>query len=408
MDAEPDEQPDGRRSGAAFDPDFDVDAGIESRRPSTETLPLLLPPARRRRRIPRLRVNWRQVGGRMRESWLPIVQIIVAALASYSVAHFALGHAIPVLAVTVAISSLGFQRDARPLRVAETAAGMVLGIAISEVIFLTSGSGVWQLALALAVVLLVGRIVSRSPAFAVAAAVQVAFVIVLPPPADGQFARIEDALLGGVSALLFTAILPRNPQRSAANASRRVFVTFGDALSSLAAALELGDIRPARHALASMRSTQPQLDAWAVSLDSALAVSRISPLLHRHLARLQEQSRLLGNVDLACRNLRVVARRVTYLIEEDDRPRPELAELLSRMRAGVDVLGRAAETGAEQAPARRFFEELAEWLAPELLGPEPSIADLGIILTLRPLLVDLLAASGLDPDEARALLPHLD
>jgi len=370
------------------------------------TRALLLPPVRRRR-LPQLRLDLRRMWARLAGSWLAIVQMIAAALGAYAIAHFLLGHPYPVLAVTVAISSLGFQRDARPLRVAETALGMVLGIAISEAILVWLGGGIGPLALALALVLALGRLLSPTPSFAVAAAVQAALVLVLPPPEGGAFLRTVDALVGGLLALLFTALVPRDPQRGAAVAARRVFATLADSLSSLAAAVELGDPRPARHALHAMRATQPLLDGWAVALESSIAVARISPLLRRQLPLLQEQEHMHQYADLACRNLRVVSRRVSTEIDEGQEPHAALAGVFAQLREAVELLGGSIVEPGRAVAAREAFQRVAARLTPALLGPEPHVADLGVLLTTRPLLVDLLSATGLEPEYARTLLPPL-
>ena len=74
-----------------------------------------------------MRLDARMAGRRVWESLPAIVQIVSAVVAAYSIAHFGIGHAYPVLAVTVTINSLGLTRDARPRRVAETLAGILIG-----------------------------------------------------------------------------------------------------------------------------------------------------------------------------------------------------------------------------------------------------------------------------------------
>ena len=115
------------------------------------------------------------------------VQIVAAAVASYSIAHYLLGHEIPIVAVTATITTLGIARDARPRRVFDLALGIVIGIVLAEVLVLVIGKGVWQLAIVVFVTLLVARAVSSNPTFAVAAAVQSALVVLLPDPAGGPF-----------------------------------------------------------------------------------------------------------------------------------------------------------------------------------------------------------------------------
>jgi hypothetical protein len=83
---------------------------------------------------------------RVRESLAPVLQIVAAATCAYAFTFFILGHENPIFAVTVTIASLGFTRDARIRRVLQTALGMVVGIALSEVMLLLVGAGVLVLA----------------------------------------------------------------------------------------------------------------------------------------------------------------------------------------------------------------------------------------------------------------------
>ena len=92
---------------------------------------------------------------RVRDSAIPIAQIVVAATAAYAVAAYVFGHPAPLLAATVTVSSLGLVRDARPRRVLETVIGMLVGIIVAELLLLVAGSGWWQLALALGATLVV-------------------------------------------------------------------------------------------------------------------------------------------------------------------------------------------------------------------------------------------------------------
>ena len=81
---------------------------------------------------PKLHWSFKDSYRRAIESLAPILQIVLGATAGYSIAFYGLGHALPLLAVTVTITALGFSRDARPRRVLETALGMITGIALDE------------------------------------------------------------------------------------------------------------------------------------------------------------------------------------------------------------------------------------------------------------------------------------
>ena len=343
---------------------------------------------------------------RLVDSLLPIAQIVAAATGAYAIAHFALGHAMPLLAATVTIAALGFVRDARPVRVLESAIGIVIGIAVSELLFLLVGRGVWQIAVVLAITLLAARFLSSSNAFAVAAGVQAMLVLILPVPDGGPFQRSLDGLIGGAVALLVTALIPRDPRRLARRDARRVFSVFTESLTALAAALDRADQPTAEHALERLRTTQPIIDAWGESLDSARAIARISPFQRRHSPELDAQARVLRGMDLATRNLRVIARRIDFLVR-DGVPRPALASLIATTATSATLLGQSLDDPLLADTARGGLSGIASHLRPQTVVGDAEVTDSVVVLMLRPLLVDLLTVAGLDETKARALLPEV-
>ncbi|AND15881.1 FUSC family protein [Rathayibacter tritici] len=370
-------------------------------------------PAERGRAAGRLRALLRTPGlnparalARAGASLPAVLQIVVAATLAYSVAHVLLGHPSPVLALTVTISSLGMARDTRPKQVAETATGMVIGITASEVLLLVWGSGIWQLAVVLAIVFTLGRALSPSPGFAVAAGTQAMLVMILPEPDGGVFTRSVDGLIGGLAALLCTAIVPRPPLRTARAEAHRLMSALSRTVEELADALRRGDSSASAVALDRVRGTQPLIDGWAAALDSAIGVARISPFVRRHRGELARQATMLAALDLATRNLRIVARRTDFLVG-DTAPRPALAGAVAACAPGIALLGRAIADPSLLALARQDLVLLATTLDPQRLIPEARLAEKTVLVLLRPLVVDLLIASGTDPAEARAALPPL-
>lgn len=341
---------------------------------------------------------------RVWESLPAIVQIVAAVTAAYSIAHWGLGHAFPVLAVTVTINSLGFSRDARPRRVAESVIGILIGVALSDSLSLVLGKGLWQLIVVLLVVFVVGRAVSANPAFAVAAAVPSALVVILPVPEGGPFGRTLDALVAGVVALLVTALIPRDPGRAAARERRTLFSAIGEALNSVVDALADADGAAGELGLARLRRTQPLIDSWTATQESALAVARLSPFLRSRLPDLQRSSRVLVGADLTTRHLRTVSRRVEFLVR-DGVQRPALAELMGQFRTSIALLSDELDDQQLVGAARSLLVTITGRLIPEGILPDSPVTDAAIVLMLRPLAVDLLVATGLPIDEARALLP---
>ena len=353
-------------------------------------------------------LHWslRESAQRMIGSIPPITQIILGVMAAYSFAHYALGHAIPLFAVTVTISSLGFTRDARPRRVIETATGMVLGIALSEILVQTFGVGVWQMALTLLISFLLARFISNSAAFALTVGIQSMLVQLLAAPAGGVFVRSIDGLIGGVTALLVTALIPRDPRGAAIKDADKLFDVFLDSLRSLRLALQNVDFKVADDALSRVRRSQPLIDNWRMSLDSAIAISKISPFLHKYRDGLTEQVRLLRGMDLATRNLRVVVRRIDFLLR-DKQPRPYLAALIEQVFEATMILASGLEDPSKLEAAQQRYLDVIHQLDPKRFGIADELREASVLLLLRPLLVDLLCATGMSEDEAREELPKV-
>lgn len=355
----------------------------------------------------RFRLDLNAAVSRATSSLPAAAQIVVAVVGSYAIAHYLFGHTTPLLAITVVIATLGFGRDARPRRVLDNAVGILIGIVLSEILLALVGHGLWQITVVLFITLVVARFFSPSPVFAAAAGVQSMLVMLLPPPGGGVFARSIDGLIGGVVALLVTAIVPRDPRAIARRDARRLTSALVESLDSLRAGLRQADEPAASLSVERLRRTQVLVDDWTMSLDSAIAIARISPFLRRHLPALRHQARVLEGMDLSARHLRVLARRVSFLLH-DGVKRPQLAALLDPVAEAIALLGASIEHPEKpesSAVAAALLEDLMAELVPDNALPNAPVTESVIVLLLRPLVVDLLVASGWSADAARALLP---
>jgi uncharacterized membrane protein YgaE (UPF0421/DUF939 family) len=353
---------------------------------------------------PKLHWSFKDSYRRAIESLAPILQIVLGATAGYSIAFYGLGHAVPLLAVTVTITALGFSRDARPRRVLETAIGMITGIALSEGMLQLFGHGVWQMALTLLVCLLSARFISGSATFALTVGLQAMLVQILPEPDGGVFVRSIDGIVGGVTALVVTAVIPRDPRGLARLDANKLFDIFLEAVDSLKLATRDVDIQVADETLRKVRRTQPLVDNWRMSLDSAISIARISPFLRKYRDELRGQVRLMRGMDLATRNLRVVVRRIDFLLR-DRQPRPYLADLFEQIGDATRVLARSVQEPEVLDDAQEMLVEIIHQLDPKKHGIADQIREASVLLLLRPLLVDLLCASGMSEEDARAELP---
>ena len=344
---------------------------------------------------------------RVKDSLWQIMQLVLASFLSYLIAHQLLGHPVPLLAVTVTISSLGFTRDARPSRVASTALAMVTGVAVSEAMLFLFGSGGWQLSLAIGVALLLARLFSKNPAFALTVAIQAVLVQLLTAPTGGDYARVVDGLVGGLSALLFTALLPRNPIRLARRDAAALFGLMKSTLADLRQVALTSDPEVADQVLARIRGSQPMVDNWQSSLDSAQAISKVSPFYRWAQKEVADQKLLLVGMDLATRNLRVISRRVDFLLQEG-KSLERLGPLFSKILISVDLLEQALDDFSMRAKAKKYLEKLIATLDPKGFEQQLALGEVVLLMQIRPLVIDLAVAAGTDASKARRLLPKVD
>ncbi len=358
---------------------------------------------RRLERSIRRRLDARAALDRVVRSLPAIVQIVVAATASYFIARDLLGHELPLVAVTVTIVALGLARDATPRRVVETVIGINIGIAVAALLVQVIGQGAWQTALILGLTLIVARAVSPSAPFAIAAAVQSMLVAVLPAPDGGVFARSLDGLVGGAMALLITALIPRFDLVRQRGEATALFSLLDQAIVGLHEALRSGDSAAAELALARSRRTQRLIDDWTASLTSARGVASFSPWLRSRRARLAHEAQLLAVTDYITRHVRAIARRVEVIVREGE-GRPVLADLLETTAEVVRLLGRSRDDEAARYAARAMAATLAAQCSPTAVE---GVSDQVVVVLLRPLVFDVLVHLGMTPDEARAQLPAL-
>ena len=334
------------------------------------------------------------------------MQLVLASSVAYLIAKFGLGHPVPLLAVTVAISSLGFARDTRPGRVATTALAMVMGVVLSETSLSLFGSGAPQLTAVILAALLLARLISPNPTFALTVAIQATLVQLLDAPTGGDFARVIDGLIGGLVALAFTARVPRNPIRLARADSRLLFATIKETLAKLREVLLTTDKETADLALENIRQTQPLVDNWKSSLESAAAIAKVSPFYRWAQKEIADQRVLFTGLDLATRNLRVITRRIDYVLQ-DQKPRPELAAVISKALIAVDLLEQSLDDFSLRAKAQKYLLKLIRQLDPKTIE-DSGLSDQVVFMQIRPMIVDLAIAAGVEAEQARKLLPKVD
>jgi hypothetical protein len=139
------------------------------------------------------------------------------------------------------------------------------------------------------------------------------------------------------------------------------------------------------------------------------------PAYRRHRDEIDRLEQSLDYIDLALRNSRVFARRLTSAINHaalSDEATENIAEVLQETAAAIDELSLGLaemHEGARRAHLRTSRLELAEIagrLHPRLLDVQRLEGET-VVMLFRPLMVDLLEATGMDSKEARDILPPL-
>jgi uncharacterized membrane protein YgaE (UPF0421/DUF939 family) len=352
---------------------------------------------------------------RSRNSLVPAVQMTVCAVGAYAFAEYVLGHSGPLFAATSSLIALGFSRDPRLRRVVEVGLGCTLGIVVGDLLLHWLGSGIWQAAVVLLFSILLARFLDGGSIFTTQLGLQSLLVVLLPAPAGGPFTRSIDAVVGGVFALLVTMLVPKDPRREPRQDVRKLLHELSEVLRECAEALINSDSTQAWHALIRGRNCQPLVDRMRQSLKASGEVATLAPAYRRHRDELTRLAESLDSIDLALRNGRVFARRLTSAINHaalTDEATDSISEVLLDTSAAVEELSLGlaeVHDGARRAHLRGARQDLADIstrLHPKMLHVQKLEGET-VVMLFRPLMVDLLEAAGMDPREARDILPEL-
>ena len=333
---------------------------------------------------------------RLRAARWPILQTALTATAAWFVAEQLLGRDLPVFASIAAVICVGATEGRRGRRSFELVGGVVVGIAIGDLIVGLLGTGPAQLLL-LVVLAMTAATLLRGGELAVTEAAVSAILIGTLERGDGlEGGRALEALVGGGIALVSNyLIFPPDPLLRANRAGQAVFAELGTALEAVATALETGDVEAAERSLFRAR----ELDRYVVELDAVLAdareTARFSLARRRARPTLELFSRGAAHIDRAVRNVRVLARATVRHLRAGSPPMPALAEAVRDLARAVWSLAAALDDPPELEDARRFAIR-ASGRAAEVLEEHGGLATNVIVGQVQSTAADLLRAAGLD------------
>jgi uncharacterized membrane protein YgaE (UPF0421/DUF939 family) len=349
----------------------------------------------------RSRISARARAERLRDAARAILQATIAAPLAWIVATEVVGHSRPFFAPVAAMITLGLTQGERGRRAVDIVLGVTLGIAIADLLVIWLGTGWWQLALVVALAMTIALYLGSGHMFAQQAAVSAALVATLQPPDGGvSFARAVDALLGGSIALAVSAlVLPAHPGRMVREAAEPVIAELAAVLEDIADALSARSRDAAEAALARGRGIEELERELDQALVAGRETARLAPPRRRLLGTVDVYADAATQIDLAVRNVRVLARGARRAIDLDENVPPEVADALRELAAAVRGLGEALDdprrTAAVREPALR-----AAGGATRVLERTGNLSVTVIVGQIRSTAVDLLRGSGMSYDDA--------
>jgi uncharacterized membrane protein YgaE (UPF0421/DUF939 family) len=348
----------------------------------------------------RSRVSMRTRLERLRLAWRSILQAGVAAGSAWVVATEVFGHKQPFFAPLAAIITLGLTISQRGRRAVEIAVGVAVGIAVGDLLVLAIGVGAAQLTLVVMLAITLAIFLGSGQMMANQAAVSAALVATIQPPTNGvNFTRFLDALVGGTIAVIVSGlVLPVNPLRTVRHAARPLLDELAATLDDVAVAILERDRKLAEAALVRARG----IDGLTERFDEAVRVSRettrYAPPRRRFRGQVEDYAEVASRIDLAVRNVRVLARGTIRAVRLNDNVPPEVAEAVRDLAAAVRACSEAMESGdfeAVHAPALR-----AAAVASRVLEDTGNLSVSVIVGQVRSTATDLLAATGMSHDQA--------
>jgi hypothetical protein len=344
---------------------------------------------------------------RLMASVWPILQTSVAASIAYFLAAFVLGNEQPFFAPVAAVVTLGLAPGERGRRAVEVAVGVVVGLAVADVIIRAIGVGAAQIGVVVGLAMAAAVLLGERRLLVNQAAISAILVVVLQPP-DSAFSpdRFFNALLGGGVALAVSHLFPVNPERLVERAADPIFRRLIAALEEVAEALKDGDLEQAEAVLGRARELDDRVRSFDEALSAGYETARLSPTRRRSLKHLELYAGASIRIELAVINTRVLARGAANAIRRGAAVPPSVPEAVLDLSRAVRALAEYLEESEGAQEARRFAL-LAARGATEALEERHDLVVSVLVGQVRSMAVDLLRSTGMNQAEALAALEEV-
>lgn len=337
-------------------------------------------------------------------AWL-ILQAATGAALAWWLARDVLGHPLPFFAPVTAMVCLGMTYGDRVRRILELTIGVAIGVLTGDLFVQFFGSGVWQILAVCVVAMSIAVLAGAGQMLMMQAGIQGVIVTTLVAGESEALNRWLDALVGGGVALAIAMLAPMRSTTERPR-SRAVLVlgNLAEVLTETAQALRNRDPGRASAALTRARELSTEVEALRDASSEALAASRLAPLLSRDAREdVRAMHALTHPLDLAIRNVRVLARQAHLAIVEDQVVPERYIDLVTGLAEASAVILDKLE---DRSPLDEAHEELV-LLARDSTWSDPRAGLSAEVIRgqVRSTVVDLLVLSGMSGAEARRRVP---
>jgi uncharacterized membrane protein YgaE (UPF0421/DUF939 family) len=328
----------------------------------------------------------------------PIAQQAAAAVIAWMIAVRFAGHSDPFFAPIAAIVGLNVTLGRRGSNAIRLLIGVVVGIAVAELVVEVGGGGVWTLALATFFAMLIARAVDDQPIVVAQAAVSAVLITTFPSQEQG-WERLVDALIGVGVALVFSQLLfVPEPLRLLRRAESAVLSSLADGLWLIADALEHTSHQLADQATRQPRTLRDNLVALNTVRTASARIVRRSLSWRRRAASVAVEQERADRLDLVVGSSIMLARTA---MAATDQERLSLAPAIRHLANGLADMARDPGGRLSQQHAADRALDLASWLKVHRVAVPAQSALAAACAAIRMIAIDVMIFAGMEPEQAR-------
>lgn len=336
---------------------------------------------------------------RIRLAALLVAQITLATSVSWGVASALVTREVAVFAPIAALTTLAVSMTQRFRRIIALVLGFAVGVLVGDLIVTVSGTGLWQVAVIVAVSMIVAILIGGTTTLIVPAATLGVVIATVTPVNDVVFSRVYDVFIGaGVGILVSGILLPLHPIVIARRAASRMMKELAGALADLAEALRSHADAPVRTAVDRVHAVEEPLREFGEAITTAAETARLLPFRWRAQGRVRPYLGVADRMDHVMRNLRVLTRRTRVILDQEEQVPRAIPDALEGLAGSIrHFLG---DLLADREPVRARTEILRAVRVTADVPENMSVSIQVVVARLRSTAVDLLRATGLSYADA--------